>query len=89
MDLWDRLRRRRREGMYADLINRSDPRLLRYERAVTRMSSVDAPQGVTVAGPPEVVSITCPECGKTSYNPYDIREGYCGHCHNWTSEASR
>lgn len=30
-------------------------------------------------------SITCPECGMTSYNPNDIREGYCGNCHAYTS----
>lgn len=30
-------------------------------------------------------SITCPVCHMTSYNPNDIREGYCGNCHNWTS----
>ena len=30
-------------------------------------------------------SITCPVCGRTSYNPNDIREGYCGYCHDWTS----
>lgn len=30
-------------------------------------------------------SITCPRCGRTSYNPNDIREGYCGNCHDWTS----
>jgi hypothetical protein len=35
----------------------------------------------TVAEP----SITCPRCGRTSYNPNDIREGYCGYCHDWTS----
>lgn len=32
----------------------------------------------------EPPSITCPRCGMTSYNPNDIREGYCGHCHDWT-----
>ena len=21
----------------------------------------------------------------TSYHPADIREGYCGHCHDWTT----
>lgn len=31
-------------------------------------------------------SITCPQCGNTSYNPNDIREGYCGYCHWWTSD---
>lgn len=30
-------------------------------------------------------SITCPVCGRTSWNPNDVREGYCGHCHAWTS----
>ncbi len=29
-------------------------------------------------------SITCPRCGRTSYNLNDIREGYCGACHDWT-----
>jgi hypothetical protein len=84
MALYDRLRRRRREGMYADLISRDDPRLIRYERDVTHLSSVDAPAGLTVTGPP-VASITCPACGRTSYNPDDIREGYCGNCCSWTS----
>jgi hypothetical protein len=28
-------------------------------------------------------SRTCPKCGMTSYNPDDIREGYCGNCHDW------
>lgn len=30
-------------------------------------------------------SLTCPVCFMTSYNPGDVREGYCGHCHAWTS----
>lgn len=29
-------------------------------------------------------SITCPRCGRTSRNPNDVREGYCGNCHDWT-----
>lgn len=29
-------------------------------------------------------SITCPRCASTSYNPEDVRQGYCGHCHDWT-----
>ena len=33
-------------------------------------------------------SITCPVCGKTSYHPMDIAEGYCGYCHRWTSEPA-
>jgi ribosomal protein S27AE len=30
-------------------------------------------------------SITCPRCGRTSYHPKDIEQGYCGNCHDWTS----
>jgi hypothetical protein len=33
-------------------------------------------------------AITCLRCMKTSYNPDDIREGYCGNCHDWTSLPS-
>lgn len=28
-------------------------------------------------------SITCPRCGMTSHNPNDIRERYCGACHQY------
>jgi hypothetical protein len=30
-------------------------------------------------------SATCPVCGMTTYSEMDIREGYCGNCHDWTS----
>lgn len=30
-------------------------------------------------------SITCPECGKTSHNPNDVKYGYCDNCHEYTS----
>jgi ribosomal protein L37E len=36
----------------------------------------------------QVPSFTCPRCGMTSYNPDDIREGYCGNCHDWTRDAT-
>lgn len=36
-------------------------------------------------GPDGQLEITCPKCGRTSYNPMDIAEGYCGNCHDWTS----
>ena len=26
-------------------------------------------------------SITCPICGKTSYNPNDVEQRYCANCH--------
>jgi hypothetical protein len=32
-------------------------------------------------------SITCPVCQMTSWHPADVGEGYCGHCHDWTSSG--
>ncbi len=29
-------------------------------------------------------SYTCPRCGRTSHDPNDVRERYCGNCHDWT-----
>jgi hypothetical protein len=31
-----------------------------------------------------IPSFTCPVCGRTSWNQNDVREGYCGSCHDWT-----
>ena len=33
-------------------------------------------------------SITCPVCGRTSHHPEDVRQGYCGYCSDWTSQAA-
>ena len=35
-----------------------------------------------------VPSFTCPKCQMTSYNPNDVREGYCGYCHAWTGKGT-
>jgi hypothetical protein len=42
----------------------------------------DRPRAEPPSAPP---SITCPRCGRTSQHPDDVREGYCGACHDWTS----
>lgn len=26
----------------------------------------------------------CPKCGRATYNRHDIKEDYCGACHEWT-----
>lgn len=28
-------------------------------------------------------AITCPQCSRTSHDPDDVRERYCGSCHQW------
>lgn len=30
------------------------------------------------------MSFTCPVCGRTSHNPNDVREQWCGACHGVT-----
>jgi hypothetical protein len=32
----------------------------------------------------ERLPFVCPVCRRTSHNPNDEREGYCGACHDWT-----
>jgi hypothetical protein len=36
-----------------------------------------------------IPSITCPHCHRTSSNPNDVREGYCGHCHRFLADDAR
>lgn len=33
------------------------------------------------------MSITCPQCNRTSHHPEDVKYGYCGACHEFTGEA--
>lgn len=34
-----------------------------------------------------MITFTCTRCHRTSANPNDVREGYCGACHDWTGYA--
>lgn len=46
------------------------------------------------SGPPphepdnEQPNIICPDCGWRSYHPDDIKWGYCGRCHAFTSAGT-
>jgi ribosomal protein L37E len=54
---------------------------------VQTFGSLSHAQGVvlcTECRDQEERSITCPKCGKTSYHPKDVEEGYCGFCHAFT-----
>jgi hypothetical protein len=31
-------------------------------------------------------SILCPQCGRRSHNQNDVRERYCGFCHQWHAD---
>jgi ribosomal protein L37E len=30
-------------------------------------------------------SIECPRCHRVSFHPQDVSEGYCAHCHDFTT----
>ena len=32
------------------------------------------------------LAFTCPFCGRTSHNPNDVANRYCGNCHVWIDE---
>lgn len=32
--------------------------------------------------------IKCPRCGSVSHHPEDVKNGYCGRCHWWTSDPN-
>jgi hypothetical protein len=34
------------------------------------------------------VPFTCPDCGRTSHNPTDVRERYCGACHTFPEDRA-
>ena len=38
--------------------------------------------------PQEAQAVVCPRCEMISFHPDDIREGYCGNCHDWTGTAT-
>ena len=53
------------------------------EKRRNRWRAAERPvTGVRWVPPP---SFTCPRCHLTSYNENDVREGYCGNCHDWTA----
>jgi hypothetical protein len=63
------------------------------------MLSLEPPPVIVAAGggrlarmsppqPPET-SFTCPRCGKTSHNPHDAENRYCGRCHLFVADMLR
>jgi hypothetical protein len=64
-------------------VTRSIDESKRRSRAqATLLAAIDDVCGDTPVSPDV---IECPRCGRRSWNPQDITEGYCGHCHDWTS----
>lgn len=72
---------------YLDHLDVHDPDHPSYYEAehdaeVTRALAEDKIPG---AGDRTSASIRCPKCQMVSHNPNDVREGYCGNCHAFTT----
>jgi ribosomal protein L37E len=52
--------------------------LLRMEMDTTRLEEIKRNPLQTV--------FVCSRCGRVSHNAHDIKEGYCGACHDWTAQ---
>jgi hypothetical protein len=46
---------------------------------VTKLTRIDSGS--------DPMSYVCPRCAQRSYNPNDLREKYCGACHDWTGDV--
>jgi ribosomal protein S27AE len=75
------------EGAHAGTLTLRTTEVAELGRAVADYAPSLAP-GVVLELSDEGLRIElgriCPRCGRTSYNPNDVREGYCGACHDWT-----
>lgn len=72
-------------GEFVDYLAKVAPSSVAYGGMVfAYRGQVDLHDYPEVLAGVEQPSITCPVCRMTSYNPNDIREGYCGNCHDWT-----
>lgn len=63
-------------------ISKLRARLAVVNRAITCPRSTEvAGQAMTYRISDDGKSITCLVCGRTSHNPHDVSEHYCGFCH--------
>jgi hypothetical protein len=59
------------------------PEMTRRQAADAAVALYEARQLAAADG----AAITCPRCGRTSYNPNDIAQRYCGACHRFHEEG--
>ena len=78
MTLTSRLRRWWTGTVIPDL-RRELPVIVRHQRDVGAVRDVNGTLITWTAGP-VTSSVTCPRCLATSYDPEDVRNGYCGNC---------
>lgn len=41
------------------------------------------------AGRRDPKSFVCPRCLLKTFNPTDVKEGYCANCHDWTGKEQQ
>lgn len=60
-------------------------RMLRWLEELTERIT-GAPLEPTGPAGVVTISIRCPKCGRTSHHPEDVRQRYCGNCHQFHDE---
>lgn len=74
-------------GLAASPLLHTQAAALRAELVAAGVLPATAPAAGPVA-PPAPASFTCPTCGRTSHHPQDVRNGYCGACHEFTGQGA-
>lgn len=60
----------------------TEPDLRRVARLDAELREFEAKIKANEGAP----NFTCPRCGAISYNANDIKQSYCGACHDWTTD---
>jgi hypothetical protein len=80
-------------GSSGGLIGNGHPSVLSYAQVSGLRAALRPGPGALQATSPGWTPVTptapcpsfrCPACGRVSYHPEDVRQGYCGACHDWT-----
>ena len=60
-----------------------------YKEAQAMIRAVDPELADRMAEARKPNTFTCPKCGKVSHNPNDVKERYCGACHEFFNEQKK
>jgi ribosomal protein S27AE len=74
------------QAWYVYVVEPEGGQHLHYQCAGCGASLCDGSCGVP-EGRVTPATYTCPKCGRASHHPEDLRNRYCGHCHEFERQA--